>query len=59
MPADRPDHGRWFIFWNDTAGRAMVRCECGLPFATLRAWVRHAAADAGRDEMPRTLWEVS
>jgi hypothetical protein len=34
-------HGRWFIFWDDTAGRTMIRCECGQPFPTLRAWQRH------------------
>jgi hypothetical protein len=35
-------HNRWFIFWDDEKHRVSIRCECGLPFPTLRAWTRHA-----------------
>ena len=35
-------HGRWFIFWDDKRGRTAIRCECGLRFATLPSWSRHA-----------------
>jgi hypothetical protein len=35
------NHQDWFIYWDDTAGRTLIRCQCGRNCAGLSDWRKH------------------